>query len=129
MKAFLAGFATAVVAAALFVLWQGVRNGEWIISAIKSPGIMALRDIQADMNAKRYDIAKDKVDFFLKIYEKFSAGPDSCTGAGIRDVVLAFSIMPGGINATNVDPDGAANRSQSVRPETNRTSAAAGSGR
>ena len=49
MKAFLAGFATAIFVVAVFVLWQGVRNGEWIFSFIKSPGLMALRDIQADI--------------------------------------------------------------------------------
>jgi hypothetical protein len=129
MKAFLAGVAATVVVVFLFGFWRSVRDAEWIIMSIKSPGVMALRDIQADMNAKRYDIAKDKVDFFLKTYEKFSAGPDSCTGTGIRDVVLAFSNMPGGINATNVEPNGAANRSQPVQLGTNSTSLPAGSGR
>ncbi len=122
MKAFLAGFATAVVAAVLLVLWQGVRNGEWIISFIKSPGLMALRDIQADMSAKRYDLAGKKIDVFLSTWEKFDRGPDSCSGTGIRDIIVTFSEMPGGIKATNVDD--AANQGQAVSLETNRTSVA-----
>jgi hypothetical protein len=106
-----------------------VRDGEWIISFIKSPVLFALRDIQADMNAKRYEIAGQKVDVFLRTWEKFSSGPDSCSGTGIRDIIATFSEMPGGINATNVEPGGAANRSQPVVPETNPASPAAGSGR
>ncbi|HXR05459.1 MAG TPA: hypothetical protein VN836_12200 [Verrucomicrobiae bacterium] len=112
MKAFLAGIAVTLVVVTLLSIWHGVRNAEWLISAIKSPGEMALNDIQADMNAKRYEIAKEKIDVFLKTWQRFSSGPDSCSGAGISDVVVTFSKMPGGISATNVEPDGTANGSQ-----------------
>ena len=106
---FLAGFATAVIAVALFNLWHGVLTGEWIISSSKSPGLMALRDIQADMSAKRYEIAGKKVDVFLRTWEKFSSGPDSCSGTGISEIVPTFSEMPGGIKATNVETGGVSN--------------------
>jgi alkanesulfonate monooxygenase SsuD/methylene tetrahydromethanopterin reductase-like flavin-dependent oxidoreductase (luciferase family) len=82
---------------------------------------MALNDIQADMNAKRYEIAKEKVDVFLKTWESFSSGPDSCSGTGIRDIVVKFSKMPGGINARTVEPNGATNLIQPVQIETNAT--------
>jgi hypothetical protein len=109
---FLAGIITATAVAAGFGLWLGVRDAEWIIMAIKSPGGMALRDIQADMNAKRYELAKEKIDVFLRSWQRLSSGPDSCTGAGISDLTVTFLQMPGGIHEANVQPGGAANRSQ-----------------
>jgi len=78
---------------------------------IKNPGGMALSDMQADMNAKRYELAKEKVDVLLKSWQRFSSGPDSCSGAGISDIVVTFRQMPGGINASNVELDG-----KGVRP-------------
>jgi hypothetical protein len=109
MKTFLAGVVTTlVVTLALFAL-RSIHNGEWLIGAVKTPGGFALHEIQADMNAKRYDIAKEKIDALMESWQRFSSGPDSCSGAGISDIVATFSKMPGGINATNVEPDGAAN--------------------
>jgi hypothetical protein len=127
MKAFLAGFATAVIAVVLFNLLTGVLTGEWMISSIKSPGLMALTDIQADMNAKRYEIAGRKVDVFLKTWKKFSSGPDSCSGTGIGEIIPMFSEMPGGIKATDVETR-ASNVNHPVPLETNSITPTVGSG-
>ncbi len=129
MKAFLAGIVTAVVVALAFGFWHSVHTADWIICAVKVPGEAAIRDIQADIDAKRYDVAKEKVDAFLKTWQRFSAGPDSCSGVGISDVMVAFSKMPGGISVTNVEQDGATNGNQPFRSETNRAPAAADSTR
>jgi hypothetical protein len=129
MKAFLGGFITAVILAFAYTLWRGVRDAEWMIMSIKYPGTVALRDIQADLTAKRYDLAKQKTDILLQSWEAFSAGPDACTGTGISGIAKTFLEMPGGMKATNAEPGGAANRSQPVRSNTNSTSAAAVSGR
>jgi hypothetical protein len=93
MKAFLAGMLTATVAAVGFTLWQNVRDSEWIIMAIKNPGAMALNEIQADMNAGRYELAKGKIDILQKSWQKFSSGPDSCTGTGLSDIVKTLSAL------------------------------------
>jgi hypothetical protein len=129
MKIFLIIVITAVATWIVASLVNGVRTGTerlWMVSAIKAPGGMAISDIQGDMNAGRYDIAKEKIDAFMTTWQRFSSGPDSCRGAGIGDIMVTFSKILG---HTNVEPDGTANRSQPIRSETNRTSAAAGSDR
>jgi len=97
-----------------------------MVSAMKAPGGMAIRDIQADMNAGRFEVAKEKVDALAQTWQRFSSGPDSCSGAGIGDVMVTFSKIP---DRTNVEPNGPANRSQPFRSQTNQTSGAAGSDR
>jgi hypothetical protein len=103
MKAFLAGIVTTVIVTLGFIFWHSVHSAEWMIGAIKVPGEAAIRDIQTDMDSKRYDTAKEKIDAFLKTWQRFSSGPDSCSGAGISDIMVTFSKLPGSINATNVE--------------------------
>src|SRR5947207_2507999 len=132
MKTFLTIVVTAVITWIAADLFCGVRKGVaklWMISAMKAPGRMAIRDIQADMNAGRYDIAKRKIDAFEATWERFSSGPDSCSGTGIGDIMVTFSGIPSDAQATNVEPYRAANGSQPIRSETNSTSPAAGSRR
>ena len=93
MKAFLAGVAATILVVIGFEMWRGVREAEWIIGALKNPGTFALTDIQADLNAKRYELAKEKLDLLLKTWHTFSAGPDSCSGAGLSEVAGTFSKM------------------------------------
>ena len=112
--AFFAGVITASLVAVVFSVWFSLRDAEWIIGAIKNPGGMALGDIQADMNAKRYDLAKEKIDVLFNSWQRFSSGPDSCSGVGISDIMVTFRQMPGGINATNVESGGAVNVSQYI---------------
>jgi hypothetical protein len=114
MKTFLVVLVTTVVTGTGFHFYYGLRTAEWLIGAIKNPGGMALRDIQADMNTGRYDIAKEKIDALFTTWQRFSSGPDSCSGTGISDIVVTFSKLPGGVSTTNVVPDGATNGSQPV---------------
>ena len=129
MKTFLTIVITAIATWVVAGVFYGLRTGVerlWMVSAIKAPGGMALRDVQADMNAGRYDIAKEKIDALTAAWLRFSSGPDSCRGAGIGDILVTFSKLP---VHTSVEPDGAANRSLPIRSETNSTSPAAGSRR
>jgi hypothetical protein len=129
MKTFLTIVITAIVTWIAVGLFHGIRMGTerlWMISAMKTPGGMAIRDIQAEMSAGRFEIAREKVDALAQTWQKFSSGPDSCSGAGIGDIMVTFSKIP---DSTNVEPDGAANRSQPIRSETNSTSSSAGSDR
>jgi hypothetical protein len=114
MKTFLVVLVTAVVTGIGFHFYYGLRTSEWLIGAIKTPGGFAIREIQTDMNAKRYDVAKEKIDAFMNSWQKFSSGPDSCSGAGISDIPITFSRISGDINTTNVVPDNAANGSKPI---------------
>ena len=62
-----------------------------MVSSIKAPGRWALREIQADMNAGRHDLAKAKIDAFVTTWQRFESGPDSCRGSGIGDIMVTFS--------------------------------------
>jgi len=63
----------------------------WLISAIKAPGRMALGQIQADLNAGRYALAKAEIDTFMDTWQRFYSGPDSFRGLGIGDIMVSFS--------------------------------------
>ena len=91
-----------------------------MISAVKVPGGMALREIQSDMNAGRYESAKAKINAFADTWQRFNSGPDSCSGLGIGDLMVTLSKLD--TNHTAAVPDGAANRSQPITLGTNRPS-------
>lgn len=94
MKTFLIIVVTAAITWITVSVIHGVRTGAerlWLISAIKVPGRMALGEIQADMNARRYDVAKAKIDFLMSRWQRFDSGPDSFKGSGIGDIMVAFS--------------------------------------
>lgn len=89
-----------IIAATAAITWittnviYGMRaNVErlWMISAVKIPGQMAINDIQTDIHAGRYEIAKAKIDEFAATWQQFNSGPDSCSGPGIGNVMVAFS--------------------------------------
>jgi hypothetical protein len=63
----------------------------WMISEVKVPGQLAIKDIQSDLNAGRFETAKAKVDAFVATWQQFNSGPDSCSGPGIGNVMVAFS--------------------------------------
>jgi len=130
MKTFLIIVATAATTWFALSVVHSLRTGVerlWMISAVKAPGGMALREIQSDMNAGRYESAKAKINAFADTWQRFNSGPDSCSGLGIGDILVTFSKLD--TNGTAAAPDGAANRSQPVTPGTNRPSLPAGSGR
>jgi hypothetical protein len=94
MKIFLTIIITAVLTWFAFSFIQSVRTGVerlWLISAVKVPGKMAIEDIQKDMNEGRYDIAKAKLQIFKDTWQRFNKGPDSNSGFGIGDIMVAFS--------------------------------------
>jgi hypothetical protein len=129
MKTFFTIVVTGVVTWIAAAMFHGFRTGTdrlWMVSAMKAPGRMAISDIQADLNAGRYDMAKKKVDALLSTWQRFSSEPNSCRGAGIGDIMVTFSKIAGD---ANVGPGGPAKESQTVRSETNRTSPASDSRR
>ena len=94
MKTFLVIVVTAAITWITASLIHGARarvERLWLISAIKAPGRMALSEIQADMNARRYDVAKAKIEVLISTWQRFDSGPDSFGGSGIGDVMVAFS--------------------------------------
>jgi len=93
MKTFLVIVVTAAITWVTFSVLHGVRTGVerlWLISAIKAPGRMALSEIQTDMNAGRYVLAKAKIDAFINTWQRFDSGPDSFRGSGIGDIMVTF---------------------------------------
>ena len=124
MKTFLTIMITAVLTWIAAGLFHGLRTGAerlWMVSALKAPGRMAIGDIQQDMHAGRYDLARAKVDAFMRIWQRFSSGTDSCHGAGIGDIMVTFSKIQ---DDTNVENAGA-NASQPIHSETNSASSSA----
>lgn len=94
MKTFLVIAVTVVITWIVFSVVYAVRTSAeavWMISAVKVPGQMALKEIQTDMHAGRYEIAKAKIDEFAATWQKFNSGPDSSSGPGIGNVMVAFS--------------------------------------
>jgi hypothetical protein len=94
MKTFLVIVITSAVTLIAVSVIQGLRTGKerlWLVSAIKAPGRMALNEIQADMNAGRYDVAKAKIDVLMSTWQRFDSGPDSFTGPGIGEIMVSFA--------------------------------------
>ena len=71
-----------------------VRDRLWMVSAVKAPGRMAIADIQTDLSAHRYIVAKAKMDAFAMTWQRFEADPDSFKGRGIGDIMVTFSKIP-----------------------------------
>ncbi|MEQ2010101.1 MAG: hypothetical protein ABMA26_25235 [Limisphaerales bacterium] len=93
MKTFLIIVVTAAITWITVSVIHGLRTGVerlWLISAIKAPGRMALTEIQTDMNAGRYDVAKAKIDVLMTTWQRFDSGPDAFSGSGIGDIMVAF---------------------------------------
>ena len=93
MKTALTILITAAVTWIAVSFFHGVRTGTerlWLISAIKVPGRMAISEIQADMNAGRFDLAKAKLQAFADTWQRFDRGPDSFGGLGIGDVMVSL---------------------------------------
>jgi hypothetical protein len=89
---------------------------------------MALEDLNADLTRGRYDVALAKLSVLRQQWDIFDR--DGLSGQALGQVMVAFSrVDPEGGGSLKSEPDGAANRSQPIGPETNRPSAAAGSGR
>lgn len=107
MKTFLIIVITAVLTLTVVSLTYGVRTRIerlWMISAIKVPGRMALTEIQADMNAGHYDVAKVKIDVLVSVWQRFDSGPDSFSGPGIGNIMVEFSKHETNSNSTFQKP-------------------------
>jgi hypothetical protein len=107
MKTFLIIAVTAAITWTTVGVIHGLRTGVerlWLISAIKAPGRMALTEIQTDMNAGRYDVAKAKIDVLMTTWQRFDSGPDSFRGSGIGDIMVAFSKLDTNSSSTLAKP-------------------------
>ena len=107
MKTFLTIVITAAITWITVSVIHGLRTGVerlWLISAIKAPGRMALTEIQTDMNAGRYDIAKAKIDVLVTTWQKFDSEPDSFRGSGIGDIMIAFSKVDTNSSSNAIPP-------------------------
>ena len=95
-------------------VFHGVQTGVerfWLVSAVKAPGRMALTEIQEDMNAGRYQLAKAKIDVLKDTWQRFDSGPDSFRGLGIGDIMVAFSKLDTNSIVAHPEPSGVMGRS------------------
>lgn len=93
-KMILTIFVTGLLTWTALSVAHSVREGVerlWLVSAIKVPGKKAIAEIQTDMNAGRYDLAKAKLQALMDTWERFDNGPDSFSGRGIGDIMTTFS--------------------------------------
>ena len=107
MKTFLVIVVTATVTWFVASFVHAVQTGTerlWLISAIKVPGHMALADIQADMAAERYQLAKAKIDLLADTWHRFDTGPDSFRGSGIGDIMVTFSKLDTNSTTSKIRP-------------------------
>jgi hypothetical protein len=105
MKTFLIIVVTVAITWIMVSVIHSVRTGTeklWLISAIKAPGRMALAEIQADMNAGHYDVAKGKIDILMNTWQRFYSEPDSFRGSGIGDIMVAFSKLDTNSSSTTL---------------------------
>jgi hypothetical protein len=112
MKTFLVIVATAIITWIAASVVHGVQTSTerlWLVSAVKTPGRMALGEIQADMNAGQYRLAKAKIDVFLETWQRFDSGPDSFDGRGIGDIMVAFSKLDTNNVASHPEQNGTTN--------------------
>ena len=99
------------------------------MSAVKTPGRMALDDIEADLIAGRSETAKAKIAALKQQWAVFNSEA-GFRGQAIGNIMVTFGQIDSSLEATKkAEPDGPANGSQPIRSETNRTSSAAGSRR
>jgi hypothetical protein len=94
MKMLAAILATAAATWIAATLYHGTFEGAqrlWLVSAIKVPGTMAIAEIQGDLRAGRYEIAKAKIDALMVTWQRFAADADSFSGAGIGDIMQVLS--------------------------------------
>jgi hypothetical protein len=107
MKTFLVIVVTATVTWFVASFVHGVQTGTerlWLISAVKAPGRMAIEDIQADMAAERYQLAKAKIDLLADTWHRFDSGPDSFRGSGIGDIMVTFSKLDTNSTTSKIRP-------------------------
>ena len=107
MKTFVIIVVTATITCITVSGIHGVRTCVerlWLIGAIKAPGRMALSEIQTDMNAERYDVAKAKISVLMTTWQRFDSGPDAFSGSGIGDIMVAFGKIDTNNNSTPAKP-------------------------
>lgn len=107
MKTFLIVVVTAVITWIAVSVIHGVRTRVerlWLVSAIKVPGRMALTEIQTDMSAGHYDVAKRKIDIMVSAWQQFDLGPNVFSGPGIGGIMGAFSRLDTNSSSTHHKP-------------------------
>lgn len=94
MKNFLTIIATVLVAwlvcSSIYSVKIAIR-AFWLVSAVKVPGGKAIADIQGDLEAGRYELAKEKMSAFAGIWSRFNRDSDANAGLGIGDVLLVLN--------------------------------------
>jgi hypothetical protein len=124
-------FVTAVVTSLFWCGWSSVSRAferPMLMYKVQVPGRKALDAIQADLNSGRNETAQAKVTALRNHWAILEA--QGLRGQALERVMLTFAeieFRPG--TSTILEPNGAVNRSQPVRVETNSTSPAAGSRR
>jgi len=96
-------------------LLRGVE-GLWFVSAVKAPGRMALDAIDADLQARRLEMAKSKLAALRRQWSVFE-GEAGFRGQGVGDIMVTLSQM-----------DIAAKTNQLAEPRVEQVSAGRGSG-
>lgn len=87
---------TAVITWLACSLFQGshlAADRVWLRSAVKAPGRMALAELQRDMEAGAYELAKAKLKVLNQRWRDFESGPDRFRGPGIGDIMIEFSTL------------------------------------
>lgn len=89
-------------------LQQGVDR-LWLLSAVKAPGRMALSNIEADLVAGRFEIAKAKLSAFQKEWAIFE-NESGFRGIGIGNIMVTLGQIDSVANTNkNHEPDSTKN--------------------
>jgi hypothetical protein len=64
----------------------------WLMSAVKAPVRIALDEIQTDLNAGRYDVAKLKIAAFKKQWSIFEQAK-GFSSQGIGNIMVEFATL------------------------------------
>ncbi|PWU18901.1 MAG: hypothetical protein C5B50_07745 [Verrucomicrobia bacterium] len=105
MKTTLTIIATALVTWLLITVVHAFHTAwqhAWMDSNVEVPGRMALIDIQKDMNEKRYNLAKAKLQVFLDTWQRFGGEPKRPGYRGLGDILISFSKLETNAALTNV---------------------------
>lgn len=123
---------TALVTSLSWYVVGGLLRGVeelWLMSAVKALGRMALDVIEDDPQSGRLELAKAKIVALKRQWESFER-EHGFRGEAIGNIMVTFGQIDSAAEThKKAEPDGPATGSQPIRPETNRTSSAAGSRR
>ena len=91
--------AIAITAAVTSLCWhitEGMRIGIerlWLMSAVKAPGLMALEEIDTDLQRGNVAVATAKLQILIAEWRRFRE-ENTLSGAGIGNIMVEFSHIP-----------------------------------